>query len=56
MLLNADADADLVPVFLAGVLGAVVAPLVFYPFSKTVWTAFDLMMRPVESREPRDLT
>jgi len=29
--------------------------LVFYPFSKTVWTAFDLMLRPAEAREPGDL-
>ena len=24
----------------------VVAPIAFYPFSKTIWAAFDVMMRP----------
>lgn len=26
----------------------VAAPIAFYPFSKTIWAAFDLMMRPPE--------
>ena len=30
----------------------VLAPIVFYPFSKLVWLAFDLMLRPVV---PNDL-
>lgn len=30
---------------------AVVFPIVFYPFSKTVWTAIDLRMRPPEPSE-----
>ena len=28
----------------------VAAPIAFYPFSKTIWAAFDLMMRPPERR------
>ena len=54
VILNADADANLVPVFLAGVVGAVLAPLVFYPFSKTLWVAIELILRPVDVREPGD--
>ena len=29
-----------------GVAVTVVVPLVFYPFSKTLWAAIDLFMRP----------
>ncbi len=31
----------------------VVVPLACYPFSKTVWTAIDLRMRPLEPGEVR---
>ena len=54
VLLNSDADANLVPVFLAGVLGAVLAPLVFYPLSKTLWVAIELILRPIDVTEPGD--
>jgi uncharacterized protein (DUF983 family) len=30
---------------------AAVAPLVWFPFSRTVWTAIDLAMRPIEPDE-----
>jgi hypothetical protein len=30
---------------------AIVFPIVFYPFSKTIWTAIDLRMRPPEGDE-----
>lgn len=33
---------------------AVLFPIAFYPFSKTVWTAIDLRMRPPEVGEVRD--
>jgi hypothetical protein len=32
---------------------AVLFPLLFYPFSKTVWTAVDLRIRPLEPGEVR---
>ena len=48
VLLNAGSDARLLPVFLAGVVGAVVAPFVFYPWSKTLWVAVELSLRPVD--------
>jgi hypothetical protein len=54
VLLAGDPDAGLLPVFAAGVAGAVLAPLVFYPFSKTLWVAIELIMRPVEAAEPAD--
>ncbi|HUR22429.1 MAG TPA: DUF983 domain-containing protein [Acidimicrobiales bacterium] len=53
-LLAGDPDAGLLPVFAGGVVGAVLAPLVFYPFSKTLWVAMELIMRPADAVEPAD--
>ena len=55
VLLNADADANLVPVIVGGLIGAVLAPLFFYPFSKTLWVAIELTLRPVDETEPSDV-
>jgi uncharacterized protein (DUF983 family) len=30
----------------------VVAPIAFYPFSKTIWAAFDLLMHPADDAGP----
>jgi uncharacterized protein (DUF983 family) len=35
-------------------LSAVVVPVLFFPFSRTVWTAIDLAMRPLEFAEGVD--
>ncbi len=32
---------------IAGIVTMVVAPMAFYPFSKTLWLAVDLIFRPV---------
>lgn len=56
VLLARNPDTSVVPIVVAGIVGAVVAPLAFYPFSKTIWTAFDLMLRPATAREPTDRT
>lgn len=56
VLLAADPDASLVPFFVGGAIAAVGAPLVFYPFSRTMWAAIDLLMRPVDATEPTDWT
>ena len=34
-----------------GVVLMAVAPFAFYPFSKTIWMAFDLLMRPLTPEE-----
>lgn len=52
--LAGDPDASIAPFLAGGVIGAVVGPMVFYPWSKTVWTAFDLMLRPAHMTEPAD--
>ena len=54
LLLNADPDASLRPVVVGGFVGAVLAPLFFYAWSKTLWVAIELIMRPVEETEPSD--
>ena len=54
MRLASDPDASVAPFLVGGVLGAVLGPMIFYPWSKTIWTAFDLMLRPVSVEEPAD--
>ena len=44
-------DYQPVPLAVAAMSAAVVVPLVFYPSSKTVWTAIDVAMRPLEPGE-----
>lgn len=48
---NADADASPIPYLAAGLAGAVLIPLTFFPFSRTIWSAIDLFMRPLEAEE-----
>jgi uncharacterized protein (DUF983 family) len=55
VLLNADPDASLLPVLVGGVLATVLAPIAFYPFSKTLWVAVELILRPRDEVEPGDL-
>lgn len=39
-------DPPMLPLALGGGAVAVLTPLVVYPFSKTLWTAVDLVMHP----------
>ena len=55
VLLNANPDAGLGGVVVGGLIGAVLAPLFFYPFSKTLWVAVELTLRPVDEVEPGDV-
>jgi hypothetical protein len=41
----------MLPITVLTVLGALVAPLLFFPFSRTIWCAIDLAMRPLEFDE-----
>ncbi len=45
--LNADPETSWLPIVVVGVVVAVGAPLAFFPFSRTIWAAIDLAMRPV---------
>jgi len=44
-------DFRLGPLLAAAALTAVVFPLVYFPLSRTMWTAIDLWMRPLEPGE-----
>ena len=44
-------ELPLAPLVTTAIATAVVFPVFFYPFSKTVWTAIDLRMRPPEPGE-----
>jgi hypothetical protein len=47
-------ELPLPPLVSTTVAVAVLFPIAFYPFSKTLWTAIDLRMRPPEVDEVRD--
>ncbi len=44
-------ELPLLPLTIMIVTVAAIFPIFFYPFSKTVWTAIDLRMRPPEAEE-----
>jgi hypothetical protein len=44
-------DVPGLALFLGAVAVALIVPVLFFPFSKTIWLAIDLMMRPVENDE-----
>jgi len=44
-------ELPLLPLTVMIISVAVLFPIFFYPFSKTVWTAIDLRMRPPEADE-----
>jgi uncharacterized protein (DUF983 family) len=47
----ADESGTVVPSLVAGMVLAVVLPIVFYPVAATTWAALDLVMRPLEPEE-----
>jgi hypothetical protein len=51
ILLSANQNVS-VPAFIAaGIAMSVAATLFFYPFSKTVWSALDIAMKPLDDKE-----
>jgi uncharacterized protein (DUF983 family) len=46
-------DVPGLALFTAALAIAILVPLAFYPFSKTIWLALDLLMRPLEPGEAR---
>lgn len=46
-------EFEIVPLLIAGGLTAVVFPVLFVPWSRTLWTAIDLIMRPLQPGETR---
>ena len=49
-----DNEADLTVPFVIGTVVAVAVPPFFYPFSRTVWSAIDIGMTPLERHELDD--
>jgi uncharacterized protein (DUF983 family) len=47
-------DIAVVPMLIAAAAVSVVVPIVFYPFSYTIWAAVDLAMRPLDPAEQAD--
>jgi uncharacterized protein (DUF983 family) len=47
-------DPPVWPLIGIGVAVAVVVPLLFFPVSKTLWSAIDLLMRPLEPADDVD--
>ena len=54
VLFAAEPDRSMRPLIISGLIAAVIGPLAFYPFSKTLWTAIELIFRPLEATEPTD--
>ena len=46
-----DAEASPTAFLVVGLLMAVVGPILFYPFSRTLWSAIDIGMTPLEPAE-----
>ena len=46
-----NADASPTAFLVAGTLMAVAGPILFYPFSRTLWSAIDIGMTPLEPAE-----
>ncbi|MGH9278819.1 MAG: DUF983 domain-containing protein [Acidimicrobiales bacterium] len=53
-VLAANPDANILPVVAGGLVAVLAGPLAFYPFSRTLWVALELMVRPAHSQEPDD--
>ena len=54
VLFAANPDMSAKPLIVSGLVAALLGPLVFYPFSKTLWSAVELIFRPKEASEPTD--
>lgn len=48
-------DIPLVPLLIAAVILNGIVPLIFYPASKTLWVATDLILHPLEEQEEHEV-
>ena len=53
-VLAANPGANVAPVIAASAAAVLLGPVLSYPFSRTVWVAFELMLRPALADEPCD--
>jgi len=49
-----DPDLPVAPVLAVTIVLAILGPVAFFPFSRTIWSAIDLAMRPQPLDEPPD--
>ncbi len=54
VLFAAEPDMPAGPLIISGLVAVLLGPLIFYPYSKTLWTAIELIFRPMEAAEPTD--
>jgi uncharacterized protein (DUF983 family) len=47
-------DVPVAPLVAVGLAMNLIVPIAFYPFSKSIWAAVELMMRPLEPHEELD--
>lgn len=50
-VLAQNSDASIVPPLAGGAVLAVIGPVIFYPYARTIWSAIDLAMTPLELDE-----
>ena len=53
-VLAANPDANVAPLVAASAAAVLLGPVLSYPFSRTVWAAFELVLRPARAQEPTD--
>lgn len=51
ILLSAHQHVSVPGFIAAGIVLSVLATLLFYPFSKTIWSALDIAMKPLDEKE-----
>ena len=51
LLITQYPDYDVLPLTLLSMATTIVVPIFYFPFSRTLWTAIDLVMRPVQPWE-----
>lgn len=49
-----DQSSSLMPIMVSGLVLAVIAPVFFYPYSRTLWSAIDIGMTPLTPEEIDD--
>jgi uncharacterized protein (DUF983 family) len=48
-------DIPIKPILIIAVILNATVPLFFYPYSKTIWVAIDLILHPLEEREQHEV-
>jgi len=49
-------DVQIVPLMIASLAVVVIVPILFFPFSKTIWVALDLLLHRVDPKDSESIT